>query len=199
MESKELDEVRDEELAAQAKAGDIEAEEVLLKRYGEVVKREVRFLFLVGAETEDLTQEAMIGLVKAIRDYTPEREAAFRTYAITCIRNQIRSAIRAAGRKKHQPLNSYISIYTDAEEQGEGLPAGLFATGDAGNPETIVLMQERADEQRQAIEERLSPMERLVAELYLEGRSHAEIAAAIGKPERSVNNALTRIRNKLRD
>ncbi len=194
-----LNEMSDEELVLRGQTqGDLEAEEQLLKRYGEVVKREVRFLFLVGAETEDLTQEAMIGLVKAIREYTPDRGAAFHTYATSCIRNQIRTAIKTAGRKKHQPLNSYISIYADSTEQGEQLLSEQIGDGNDGNPETLYLKQERIRELEQSIKQKLSPLEQRVAVLYLEGGSHAEIAAEIGKPERSVNNALTRIRNKLK-
>ena len=187
----------DEELVVMSQSGDSEAEEQLLKRYSDVVKREVRFLYLVGAETEDLVQEAMIGLVKAIRDFVPGRGAAFRTYAIRCIRNQIRSAITAANRKKHQPLNTYVSIYEESEGDislsGGAVPEAL------GDPETIRIRKEDLEERQQKLSISLSPLERQVAELYLEGLSHAAIAERLEKQERSVNNALTRIRTKLKN
>ncbi len=187
----------DEELALRSQAGDREAEEQLLKQYSDVVKREIRFLFLVGAETEDLAQEAMIGLVKAIRDYSPDRGASFRTYATRCIRNQIRTAITAAGRQKHQPLNTYISIYADSTEEGEKLLSELALREDSGNPEALVLRKEGLEELEERMQLKLSPLERRVAELYLAGLSYAEIAEQLGRNERSVNNALTRIRRKI--
>ncbi len=194
----DLRQMTDEELVKESQAGDQEAEEILLKRYGTVVKREIRFLFLVGAETEDLTQEAMIGLVKAIREYKPGRGTTFHTYATGCIRNQIRSAITAANRKKHFPLNTYISIYEDSTEQGEQMLSRQMGEEDATNPETIAILRESLLELQQKLSQKLSPLEQTVAELYLEGNSYSSIAAVIGKPERSVNNALTRIRGKLK-
>lgn len=198
MYQREEQDEKDEELVTRSRAGDSLAEEQLLKRYSDVVKREVRFLFLVGAETEDLIQEAMIGLVKAIREFSPEREASFRTYAVTCIRNQIRTAIRDANRKKHHPLNSYVSIYEDEDESGS---AGISdrITEEQDNPENIVIRKERLAELEKKMQELLSPLEQRVAALYLEGLSHAKIAEQLGKPERSVNNALTRIRTKLKN
>ncbi len=188
----------DEELVYRSQSGDRVAEELLLKRYSGLVKKEIRFLFLVGAEVEDLAQEGMIGLVKAIRDYTPLRGAAFRTYATSCVRNQIRSAITAAGRMKHQPLNTYISIYGDPNEEGEQLLTERALMEELGNPETVVLLKERLEEREEQIRQKLSRMERTVAELFLAGYSYAEIAERMGKDERSVNNALTRARNKLK-
>ncbi len=184
----------DEELVLQCRGGNTEAEEILLKRYTVVVKREVRYLFLVGAETEDLMQEAMIGLVKAIREYAPGNGVSFHTYATSCIRNQIRSAIRSANRMKHQPLNEYMSIYPDTD----GAEEAIMITDDSADPEKRVLEQEGLRELEDKISKLLSSMERTVALLYLRGMSHSEIAGILGKPERSVNNALTRARNKLR-
>jgi len=184
----------DEELVLQCRGGNTEAEEILLKRYTVVVKREVRYLFLVGAETEDLMQEAMIGLVKAIREYAPGNGVSFHTFATSCIRNQIRSAIRSANRMKHQPLNEYMSIYPDTD----GAEEAIMITDDSADPEKRVLEQEDLRELEDKISKLLSSMERTVALLYLRGMSHSEIAGILGKPERSVNNALTRARNKLR-
>ena len=188
----------DEELLQESRNGSTEAEELLLKRYTVVVKREVRFLFLVGAETEDLMQEAMIGLIKAIREFNPEEKASFHTYATSCIRNQIRSAIRAANRKKHQPLNEYLSFYTDSEEIDGQTLLQRFTSGREADPEQILIRKEEQKEQDERIRTSLSPMERKVALYYLEGMSYARIAEQLGKSERSVNNALTRIRRKLK-
>ena len=193
-----LETLPDEELLLRIRdREDVDAEELLLKRYGGVVLREVRVLYLVGAETEDLIQEAWIGLVKAIREYRADRGATFHTYATNCIRNQIRTAITASRRKKHQILNTYISINSYSTEEGEKLLAEQ-AGGKETNPETLYLNQECVEELEQRMREKLSPFEYKVAMRYLSGMSHAEIAEELGKPERSVNNALTRIRNKLK-
>ena len=189
----------DDELITECKKGNTEAEEILLKRYTAVVKREVRFLFLVGAETEDLMQEAMIGLVRAIREYDPDKEVTFHTYATHCIRNQIRSAIRAANRKKHQPLNEYLSLYAGADGENENMEIQQLFSDDSGDPEKMVIEEEGIRELEEKLYSLLSSLELKIALLYLKGMNHGEIASAIGKPERSVNNALTRARNKLKD
>jgi len=190
--------VTDEELILLTRNGDTEAEEELLLRYRPAVKREVRFLFLVGAETEDLIQEAMIGLVKAIREYSPEKEAVFHTFATWCIRNQIRNAIRNANRQKHQPLNSYISIYADQDSPEDMALVNSLEASPSVNPEQVLIEREELLELKEELMKPLSALEREVAELYLEGLSYREIAEKIGKPERSVNNAMLRIRTKLR-
>ena len=109
----ELESLSDSELVTRYREGDRMAEEFLLKKYIPLVKKEIRYLYIAGAETDDLSQEAMIGLVKAIRDYDTEGGATFITYATICVDNEIRTAIKKSNRMKHQPLNSYISLYTD--------------------------------------------------------------------------------------
>ena len=106
----------DNQILALGRAGEDEATEFLLQKYGYLVKREVRTVYLIGAETEDLAQEGMIGLFKAIRDYSPDKAASFSTFASVCIRRQIQNAITNSNRKKHVPLNSYVSLYMNSEE-----------------------------------------------------------------------------------
>ncbi len=203
MNSVDYNSLTDDELIALYNEGDSEAEEFLLKKYIPLVKKEIRYLYIVGAETDDLSQEAMIGLFKAIRDFKPKKGATFITYATTCIRNEIKTAITKSNRIKHQPLNTYISIYanqgTDSFVGNEPtLIIDTLQAGDMSDPEFILLHEELQSELLERIETELSPIERKVTKLYLEGLSHMDIAKLIGKNEQSVTNALSRVRAKLR-
>lgn len=189
----------DDEIIKLIRNGDKDGEEYLLKKYNPLVKKEVRFLFLVGADTDDLTQEAMIGLFKAIREYDISANAEFGTFATHCIRNQIKSAITAYQRKKHIPLNTYVSLYSSRSEDEEMLLSDAIGDTNQVNPEQMILRQEKYEEMFSAINEKLSPLEKKVVGLYLEGRSYSDIAKEIGRSEKSVNNALTRVHNKLRN
>jgi RNA polymerase sporulation-specific sigma factor len=193
------EEQSDEELICAVRRGNREAEELLLKKYSPMVKKEIRFLYIVGAETEDLAQEGMIGLVKAIRDYDTSGSARFHTFATICVRNQIKSAITASQRKKHIPLNTSISIDGDDHSEEEKLSLEQ-AIGDLqnNNPEQLLLEEEKKREMYAKLEEKLSSFEKKVVELYLQGLSYADIAEAVGKEEKSVSNALSRIRRKLK-
>lgn len=173
-------------------------EEFLLKKYNPLIKKEIRFLFLVGADTDDLTQEAMIGLLKAVREYDLDGRAEFITYATHCIRNQIKSAITAYQRKKHTPLNSYISLYSSRSDDEEMVLSDAIGDSSQVNPEELVIKQEKYEEMFLAIDEKLSPLEKKVVRLYLDGLSHADIAKEIKRTEKAVNNALTRVHNKLK-
>lgn len=189
---------KDEELISMARSGDCDAEEYLLKKYTPMVKKEIRFLYLVGAETEDLAQEGMLGLFKAIRDYDTTGTASFLTFATICVRNQIKSAITASNRKKHMPLNTSISLYVSGEDEENGLSlSDVIETRQERNPEELVLEEEKKREMYARIEKKLSSFEKEVLKHYLTGLSYADIAEAVGKTEKSVNNALTRIRKKL--
>jgi RNA polymerase sporulation-specific sigma factor len=193
------EEQSDEELICAVRRGNREAEELLLKKYSPMVKKEIRFLYIVGAETEDLAQEGMIGLVKAIRDYDTSGSARFHTFATICVRNQIKSAITASQRKKHIPLNTSISIDGDDHSEEEKLSLEQ-AIGDLqnNNPEQLLLEEEKKREMYAKLEEKLSSFEKKVVELYLQGLSYADIAEAVGKEEKAVSNALNRIRRKLK-
>ncbi len=189
---------KDEELISMARSGDRDAEEYLLKKYTPMVKKEIRFLYLVGAETEDLAQEGMLGLFKAIRDYDTDGTASFHTFATICVRNQIKSAITASNRKKHMPLNTSVSLYVSGEDEENELSlSDIIETRQERNPEELVLEEEKKREMYARIEKKLSSFEKEVLKYYLTGLSYADIAEAVGKTEKSVNNALTRIRKKL--
>ena len=192
----------DEELVVLAQDGDSEAEEQLYNRYKPKIKLEIRPYYLVGGDSDDLIQVAMIGLMNAIRNYKSEGKASFRTYATYCIRNRIISEITSANRNKHQPIANYVSFYTKIGKKGEdGEELQLMDTLEAGpesDPVEVVLDREEHEEKRDAMKNKLSPMERSVAGLYIEGYSVSEIAVTLDKEEKGVNNALFRIRKKLK-
>ncbi len=175
---------------------DDDAMDYLVNKYGVIVKREIRTMYLIGAEMEDLSQEGMIGLFKAIRDYESEKGTSFSTFATLCIRRQIQTAISSFNRKKHSPLNTYISIYSENDEYGNSLDM-LEAEKNTSDPEEMIIAKEQKKAMENRIKRELSPLENNVLHLYLEGMSYADIAARLGKTEKTVNNALQRIRNKL--
>lgn len=191
----EYDKMTDEELVMASHDKDHAAEEYLLQRYSRLVRKEIRFLFIVGADSDDLLQEGMIGLVKAIRDFKPENGAVFSTFATTCVRRQIRTAITASNRQKHMPLNSYVSFYSG--DDGSTDLSNVLGDSQMDNPENIILAEEKREERFKAIESKLSTFEKRVLSLYLRGLSYADISQELGKDTKSVNNALTRIRLKL--
>lgn len=183
----------DEALCSQAAAGDSEAEEALALRYSKLVRVCARPYFLAGGDSEDLIQEGMIGLLSAIRGYSPERRVTFRTFAETCIRNRLRSAVRAAGRQKHTPLNEAESL--------SGQPGDLGSleewVGSSGDPEELFIGREEQSAWMERLETLLSALELQVLALYLQGIPYAEIAKQLDRPVKSVDNAIQRIRSKL--
>lgn len=180
----------DEQLIELLRAGDARVEEFLMDKYKSLVRRKARKLYLEGGDTEDLLQEGMWGLFKAIREYDPEKEASFRTFAELCMTRQMYTAIAKASQKKYEMLNKYVSL-SDDEEGAESLAK-------APGPEELVVERAGADELLEKIKSALSPMERKVLELYLEGRDYHEIAAQLNKSDKSIDNALQRIRSKAR-
>ena len=178
----------DEILCGLAASGDREAEECLAGRYGRLVRACARPYFLAGGDSEDLIQEGMIGLLSAIRGFRPEKEAEFRTYAETCIRNRVRSAVKSAVREKHSPLNDSVSI--DSPQFDAVVPTP------AEDPEGMLISRESWEGQRKTLQKILSAFENTVLELYLDGLSCREIALRVGKPLKSVDNAVQRIRRK---
>ncbi len=187
----------DNEIIKRISDGDDDALEFMMKKYGSLVKKEIRTVYIIGAETEDLVQEGMIGLFKAIKDFEPDKGASFPTFATLCIKRQIKTAITASNRQKHKPLNTYISIYAESNEKGTLLGEDIADTKDDANPEKLVLVRERNNVLNERIASELSSLERKVLKLYLDGLSYADIAAALSKTEKSVDNALWRIRSKL--
>ena len=165
----------DEELIHKIRNGQQEATEYLLKKYSPLVKKSTRTLYLIGADTEDLVQEGMIGLFKAIQNYQPDSDSSFYTFAKICIDRQIYSAIKAFNRKKHTPLNTYISFYSKNGEAESELIDNLEADHNS-NPESIILDRENTLQIEKLLTANLSKLEQAILPLYLEGKSYADIA-----------------------
>ena len=182
--------IPDEELLKRAKEGDESAEEQLLEKYKPLVRARARELFLTGGDQDDLLQEGMLGLFKAIRHYDPAEGASFAGYARLLISRQLYSAIESTNRQKHRALNTSIPM-SDLEEQQEDALLGTVAS-----PEAILLDEERTRELRESIDKALSPMERKVLDIYLQGYDYRQIAEEMGRPPKSIDNALQRIRAK---
>lgn len=181
----------DNALCRRAADGDRTAEETLVMRYARLVRICARPYFLAGADSEDLTQEGMFGLLKAIRDYDEDKAASFKTYAELCIRHRLYSAIRAANRDKHHPLNDSISFETPLFDEMPDPGAK------ARDPELLIIGREERRELLGVLRGELSGFEAKVLKLYLRGSSYLEIAFQVGRSTKSVDNAVQRIRRKL--
>ena len=193
-------ELTDDELIQVIRSGDSVAEEKLIKRYKNFVLAKSRSYFLVGADREDIVQEGMIGLYKAIRDYKIDRLASFRAFAELCITRQIITAIKAATRQKHQPLNSYISLNKPIyDEESDRTLLDVLKGGKLSNPEELFISKETYDMIEDKINEMLSELEFNVLQEYLEGKSYQAIADSLGKHVKSVDNALQRVKRKLEE
>ena len=184
----------DEELCAMAAGGDREAEEALVKRYNRLVRQITRPYFLAGGDSDDLIQEGMLGLMKAVREFDCSKEASFRTFAEVCIRNRVYSVLRAAAREKHSPLNHSISIETPFFESNSYTAIDGHEAQE--NPEDLVIRRENRSHDLLRINQQLSPLEGKVLSLYLDGLTYTQIAQALHKPPKSVENAVQRIRRK---
>ena len=188
----------DEELVVRYHSGDNEAADYLVDKYKNLVRMRARTYFLAGADNDDLIQEGMIGLYKAIRSYNSEKKVAFMTFASLCISRQIMTAVTASNRQKNSPLNTYISLDTPVtDEQGENVVlSDVIASKEDGNPEDLFIAKEQSGLTIAKIFSSLSKMERQVLELYMEGLSYTEIATVLNKPPKSIDNAIQRIRGK---
>ncbi len=175
----------DEELIARIRSGETGVTEYLLEKYKPLVKKQARTMYLMGGENEDLIQEGMIGLFRAISTYR-QGEGSFYGFALLCINRQMYTAVQASARKKHEPLNAYVSL--DEEPQ---MPL-------EDSPETMLLLQEKEGKREAMIARHLSSLEKKVLALYLEGMSYGQIAEQIGRPEKSVDNAIQRLKKKLK-
>lgn len=187
----------DEALASLSHGGDERAEEALIERYKNMVRIKSRPYFLIGADREDLVQEGMIGLFKAVRDYSAGHEMSFRSFADMCVHRQIITAIKRATRKKHAPLNTYVSIYRNEDEERERPLIDTMPTARTENPEELVISRESLEGMHDMLEDVLSPLEKRVLDLFLEGRSYQEIAGVLDRGVKTVDNALQRIKKKL--
>lgn len=177
------------------------AMEYLLEKYKPLVRQKTRKLFLIDGDKDDLIQEGMIGLFKAVRDYQVGKDAAFRTFADLCISRQLYSAIKKSNRLKNQPLNSYVSIYSDEFSDADELAGDrtVISSGsdNIANPEAIMIDRENAIDMQNKMFDKLSKMEREVLKRYLEGMTYQEIAADMEKSPKSIDNALQRIKGKI--
>jgi RNA polymerase sporulation-specific sigma factor len=188
----------DEEIVLLCHQGDTTAEEYLLNKYKNFVRSKARSYFLIGADHEDIVQEGMIGLYKAIRDYRQEKLSSFRAFAELCITRQIITAIKTATRQKHIPLNSYVSLNKPLyDEESDRTLLDIIMEGSAGNPEDMIINQENLGNIHQKINEVLSGLEQEVLSAYLDGKSYQEIAESLGRHVKSIDNALQRVKRKL--
>ena len=182
----------DEALCLQAAAGSAAAEEELVRRYGRLVRACARPLFLAGGDSEDLFQEGMLGLLTAIRSFQRGRDASFRTFAEICIRSRLYSAVRAAQGSKHSPLNESVSFEPPLFD---GTNAYLFSSEES--PEDVIIGREELRERLAALKGQLSEFEAKILPPYLSGLSCGEIAQRVGRPQKSVDNAIQRVRRKV--
>jgi len=188
----------DEETVIRAQAGDGEALESLLNKYKNFVRSKARSYFLIGADHEDIVQEGMIGLYKAIRDFKPDKLSSFRAFAELCITRQIITAIKTATRQKHIPLNSYVSLNKPLyDEESDRTLLDVIIESKASNPEELIISQEDLSAIRDKIDEVLSSLEQEVLAAYLDGKSYQEIAQNLGRHVKSIDNALQRVKRKL--
>ena len=196
--SRQFADLTDEQVVGQAQQGDSVAIEFLLSKYKNFVRSKARSYFLIGADHEDIVQEGMIGLFKAIRDYQSERLSSFRAFAELCITRQIITAIKTATRQKHVPLNSYVSLNKPIyDEESDRTLMDVIVEGRAQNPEELIIGRENLVSIRDRVDQVLSPLEQDVLNAYLDGKSYQEIADKLGRHVKSIDNALQRVKRKL--
>ena len=193
---------KDEELITELREGNSDVMDYLMDKYKNLVRSKAKSMYILGADTEDLIQEGMIGLFKAVRDYDFGRDAGFYTFAELCISRQIYTAVQASGRKKHMPLNTYISFYStvtdENDENGTTVNLENVLESEQGSPEQKLIDRENVEYIEQIIQSQLSNMERHVMDLYLTGMGTVEISKIIGIDEKSADNALQRAKTKIR-
>ena len=188
----------DEEVVLLAQGGDGAALEHLLNKYKNFVRTKARSYFLIGADHEDIVQEGMIGLYKAIRDFKSEKLTSFRAFAELCVTRQIITAIKTATRQKHIPLNSYVSLNKPIyDEESDRTLLDVISEDVPSDPEAMLIDREDLTFIEGRIGEMLSDLEKRVLALYMEGKSYVEISEAMGRHVKSVDNALQRIKRKL--
>jgi RNA polymerase sporulation-specific sigma factor len=192
------DDSPDDQLVQLAREGNDSALDVLLRRYWSYAGSKAKTYFLAGADREDLVQEGMIGLFKAVRDYNPERAASFRSFAEMCITRQIITAVKAASRRKHGPLNSYVSLQKPAsDEDSERRLTDTLAAARSFDPVEVVVAADEVAQIRDFLRTILSELEAEVLRMYLSGRSYQDIAVRLDRQAKSIDNALQRIKRKL--
>lgn len=192
------DDMTDEAVAELARGFDGDALEFLLNKYKNFVRAKARSYFLIGADREDIVQEGMIGLYKAIRDFRVSKLTSFRAFAELCITRQIITAIKTATRQKHRPLNSYVSLNKPAyDEESDRMLIDVISSSKISNPEDIIIGREDYSSIESKMGKILSPLELAVLRKYIEGKSYYEVAEELSRSVKSVDNALQRVKNKL--
>ena len=194
----EFKDKQDEEIVMEAKNGNNRAQEYLISKYENFVKAKAKSYFLIGADKEDIYQEGMIGLYKAIRDYKPERATSFKAFAEICITRQIITAIKTATRQKHIPLNTYVSLNKPIyEEESEKTLLDVLTGLKVSDPEELIISKEQMKYIEEKISKVLSGLELEVLNSYLDGKSYQEIAYDLERHSKSIDNALQRVKRKL--
>ncbi|MEZ3426081.1 MAG: RNA polymerase sporulation sigma factor SigH [Lachnospiraceae bacterium] len=195
----DFEQASDEELIVRLRDGEKQITDYIMEKYKNLVRSKAGSMYILGADRDDLIQEGMIGLFKAIRDYDSGRDASFFTFAELCISRQMYSAVQAAGRMKHIPLNTYISLYGNGTEHGEEEDGILSILADHGlNPEDFVIDRENVELLEKKMEQELSGFEKQVLDLYITGMSYSQIARVLGRDEKSTDNALQRVKGKIK-
>ena len=188
----------DEEVVIEAKKGDTRAQEYLINKYQNFVKAKAKSYFLIGADKEDIYQEGMIGLYKAIRDFKADKLSSFKAFAELCVTRQIITAIKTATRQKHIPLNTYVSLSKPIyDEESDRTLLDILSSIKVSDPEELVISKEEMDHIEAEIGEVLSDLEMEVLMSYLDGKSYQEIACDLDRNAKSIDNALQRVKRKL--
>ncbi|MGN9056583.1 sigma-70 family RNA polymerase sigma factor [Bariatricus sp. HCP28S3_A7] len=197
----EYEKMTDEQLISRLRGGEKPIMDFLMEKYKGLVRQKAKAMYLWGGENDDLIQEGMIGLFKAVEDYEPDAGASFYSFAELCISRQMYTAIKASQRKKHLPLNSYVSLYTSGkrEDGKEALPlAETIEAGAESNPEELLLNTEYANAFEEELMDQLSKLENRVLYLHLMGMDYLKIAEVMDKSPKAIDNALQRIKGKAR-
>ncbi len=196
----DYEQFRDEELIDRLRHGESAITDYIMEKYKNLVRSKARSMYILGADNEDLIQEGMIGLFKAVRDYDSGRDASFYTFADLCVSRQMYTAIQAATRKKHWPLNTSVSLYSAGGEGGQEERELIYAlpVGPEGDPEALVIDREQVEYLEGMIDRELSGFEKQVLELHMTGMTYSQIARVLGREEKSTDNALQRVKGKLK-
>ncbi len=188
----------DEEVIVEAKKGDVRAQEYLISKYENFVKSKAKSYFLIGADKEDIYQEGMIGLFKAIRDFKSDKLSSFKAFAELCVTRQIITAIKTATRQKHIPLNTYVSLNKPIyDEESDRTLLDVLSEAKVADPEELIISREELNHIQSEIGEVLSSLEMEVLTSYLDGKSYQEIACDLDRHAKSIDNALQRVKRKL--
>ncbi len=188
----------DEILIEQLRSGQREITDYIMDKYKNLVRKRANAMFLIGGDTDDLIQEGMIGLFKAIRDFNVDKDASFYHFADLCITRQIYHAVEASQRKKHLPLNTYVSLNAQMGQEGEETFLDVLESFENSNPEQLLIQREDARAIREKLKDGLSRFEQQVVQLYLQGLSYRQIAEQLDKEPKAIDNALQRIRAKIK-